>query len=81
MQASSNMSLEFLGSLAQTVSDRYLRESFRRTLTSTTMSVASVMDGEYTVVWRVPYELVAAWIASVNAPARLNLEQPFPALA
>ena len=41
------MSFEALGSLAQTVSDKYLRENFRRVIAGTNMSVASVMDGEH----------------------------------
>ncbi|CAL5226146.1 g8968 [Coccomyxa viridis] len=44
-QTFSEMSVEALGSLAQTVSDRYLRENFRRVIAGTNMSVASVMDG------------------------------------
>lgn len=53
------MSMETLGSLAQAMSDRYLRENFRRVFAGTTMSVASVMDGECIVSWQVLCPVIA----------------------
>ncbi|CAL8463856.1 g3391 [Coccomyxa elongata] len=39
------MSLESLGSLARTVSDRFLRENLRRIIAGTNTSISSVLDG------------------------------------
>ena len=41
------MSLESLGSLARTVSDRFLRENLRRLITGTNSSISSVLDGTF----------------------------------
>ena len=51
------MSLDSLGSLAQTMSDRYLRENFRRIVTGTNMSVTAIMDGEHRVFLLQPLSL------------------------
>lgn len=51
------MSLDSLGSLAQTMSDRYLRENFRKIVTGTNMSVTAIMDGEHRVFFLRPFSL------------------------
>lgn len=40
------MSLESLGSLARTVSDRFLRDNLRRIISGTNVSISGVLDGE-----------------------------------
>ena len=40
------MSLESLGSLARTVSDRFLRDNLRRIISGTNVSMSSVLDGK-----------------------------------